>query len=241
MMSSPFEISLNGTGDAIHPAERALLILQAQSGDKSTPAEASALVVKAANHIRNTVMPYCPQDSETGQTAIGAPIAHYSMSTMDTTSNTRTVKRVTSEGKTEQESVTSYSARANFNIKFTDFGLLNQLATQFSAADNIKVSNIEWKLTDATSNAIKGGARKRAARDAIAKAADYAEVFMGVGLEGVKVISMNENSYYSQSTRPQLHYGKGQRGRLAEKEELQFEPEDVRLEVTISAKFAVTA
>jgi uncharacterized protein YggE len=227
------EITLNGSGSSIHAAERAILVLEAKAEGQPNPAHASAVVTRAANTIRDAIAPYCPQDEAERRTVTGAAIAHYSMSTLDTSSSRQIVD---GHSKTYE---TVYAARALFNIKFHDFAVLNKLATQFSAMDHVKISRIDWDLTDATLDGLKGGARKRAAQDAIAKAIDYAEAFAGVGREKVRPVTVSESTYYNQSTRPQLHYGKGMRGRVTGSEELQFEPEDVRLEVTVTAKFHV--
>jgi uncharacterized protein YggE len=234
---APLEITLNGTGTVMHTAERAILSLQAHSEHVSNPSEATQAVTVTANALRDILILHCPQDEATGKTLPDAAIAHYSMSPLDTTSHSRRTR----DNVTQLEP--QYSARADFKIKFQDFGVLNNLATRFSAMKNVKIAKIEWALTDDTANGIRGGARKRAAQDAIQRAYDYAEVFAGVSAaeakKKVKPLSVNENHYYQMSTRPQLHYGKGQRGTRSGREELQFEPEDVRLDVTITAKFAV--
>jgi hypothetical protein len=61
-------------------------------------------------------------------------------------------------------------------------------------------------------------------------------------VQKVKAVSVEESGYYTTSTKPQLHYGKMQRARrvgVPESTELQFQPEDVRLEVKVSGKFVV--
>jgi uncharacterized protein YggE len=233
---APLEISLNGQGTSIHAAERAILSLNAQSEQLTTQAAASEVVTSTANALRDIIMPFCPQDEATGRTLPDAPIVHYSMSTLDTTSHPY---RDTSNNIIENR----YSARAEFKIKFQDFGVLNNLATRFSAMQNVKISRIDWSLTDVTSDSIKGGARKRAAQDAIQRAWDYAAVFADIAADDLKrkvrPVSVNEQGFYQQGTRPQLHYGKGMRGRPTTTEELQFEPEDVRLDVTVNTKFVV--
>jgi predicted secreted protein len=169
------------------------------------------------------------------------------MSTLDTSSNSKR-REVKGTGRDEQPIYDKYySARAEFHVKFADFDVLNTLATRFSAMTDVKIQRIEWKLTDATLASIQGATRKRAAEDAIQKARDYAEAFANVQEadfpKKVRAFEVREDGYdsYRQSTRPQLHYGKGQRlsRRDLESEELQFQPEDVRLEVKVHTKFSV--
>lgn len=105
--------------------------------------------------------------------------------------------------------------------------------------ENVTVSQVTWALTDATKDAIQGTARKRAAAHALSKAYDYAEAFIGAKKEDVKPFHVHEEPYYGHSTRPQLHREKGVRSVRAATEELQFEPEDVRMEATVTVKFMV--
>jgi hypothetical protein len=84
MERTPLKIVISGTGSVIHPAERAILVLEATAEGQPTPGHASTVVTRSANVIRDTITPYCPQDVVTGRTVDGAPIAHYSMSTLDT-------------------------------------------------------------------------------------------------------------------------------------------------------------
>ena len=105
--------------------------------------------------------------------------------------------------------------------------------------DHVTIYSVTWSLTDATKDAIQGTARKRAAQHAIAKAVDYAEVFVGAKKEDVKPYYVGEHSYYTQSTRPHLHREKGVGSVTAGVEELQFEPEDVKMEASVDVKFRV--
>lgn len=237
---APLQINVVGTGSTIRPAERAILVLQAYSPDLSTAAEASAIVTLTANTIREAITPHCAQDTATGKTLPGAAIAHYSMSTLDTNSRSRAI-----DSKKEKYEIV-YTAKAQFNIKFSDFTVLGQLATDFSAMQNVSIQRIEWKLTDVTDASIQGEARKRAAADAIQRARDYAQVFGGVAEEDlekrVKAVDVKENGYYQRGTKPQLHIGKRQRFEGESsfgKEELQFQPEDVRLSVNVDGRFVV--
>jgi uncharacterized protein YggE len=229
-------ISITGSGYTIRPAERAVLMLQAQSQQLPSEAEASAAVTETAHAVREILTKHCPQDEATGRALPEAGIVHYSMSTLDTQSHIQ-------RNKDGPQLPPLFSARADYKIKFKDFSLLNTLATQFSAMKNIKISQIAWELTNDTHNSLKSVVRKLAAEDAIEHAHDYAEVLEGVPrdecLRRVRPFEVNESNNYYRSTRPQLHYGKGQRGARVDTQDLQFEPEDVRLETTVSVKFVV--
>jgi uncharacterized protein YggE len=105
--------------------------------------------------------------------------------------------------------------------------------------ENVTISNVTWALTDVTKYAIQGTARKQASEHAIAKAIDYAEAFVNADPNFVKPVHVHEEPNYSQSTRPHLHREKGFRNVTTGSEELMFEPEDVRMEVTVAVKFLV--
>ncbi|KAH7074177.1 hypothetical protein FB567DRAFT_536909 [Paraphoma chrysanthemicola] len=241
------EIHVTGSGSAIRRAERGILVLQAHSQQLATAEEASATVTGTAHKLRNIIAPYCPQDEETGRTKENAPIAHYSMSTLDTTSHRERIGRPTGEPRLTEpvKYETTYSARVDLKIKFSDFNLLDTLATQFSAMQNVRIQQIDWRLTDATLASIEGGARKKAAQNALQRARDYAEVFANLSPEEaaakVKAIDVKESQYLPQSTRPRLHYGKGQRMQVVSRDDvaLTFEPEDVSFEVKVDGKFVV--
>jgi hypothetical protein len=239
------EIHVTGTGTATRRAERGILVLEAQSQQLPTAEEASVVVTSTVNKIREAIAPFCPQDDKTRGTKADAAIAHYSMSTLDTSSNR---ERRPSQNKNIDEAPkydVTYSARAEFNIKFSNFAVLDKLATQFAAMDTVHIKHINWRLTNATLVSIEGGARKDAAQNALQRARNYAEVFADISEEDaarrVKAVDVKEDQYYQQSTKPQLHYGKKQRtyGTVVDKTELQFEPEDVRLDVKVTGKFIV--
>lgn len=60
--SFQLDINITGSGHTIHPAERAILVLQATSTDHATAAEASAAVTASANMLMEQIKPHCPQD-----------------------------------------------------------------------------------------------------------------------------------------------------------------------------------
>jgi uncharacterized protein YggE len=110
---------------------------------------------------------------------------------------------------------------------------------------NVRIEKVDWRLTDQTYDSITSIARKNAAHDAIRRARDYAEVFAGLSAEEavakVKAVNIDESNYYTTGSRPRLHYGKVQRQMMHkhDKMELQFQPEDISLEVKVTGKFVV--
>ncbi|KAF2679740.1 hypothetical protein K458DRAFT_422051 [Lentithecium fluviatile CBS 122367] len=241
---APLEIHVTGSADTLRPAERAILVLKVSSPDLLTQAEASAVVTITANTIREAITPHCPPEGTAARDAPNAGIAHYSMSTLDTDARSRSKELATPKEdgtKTTYEMV--YTATVVFNIKFADFDLLNELATDFSAMQHVKIQRVNWDLTDATVNFIEGQTRQAAAANCIQRAQDFAEVFGGVAKEDlgrkVRAVYVKESNYYKRDTRPQLHAAKGSRILKIKREELRFQPEDVRLSVSVDGKFVV--
>jgi uncharacterized protein YggE len=223
-------------------AERATLTLQVESRQLDTAAEATTAVRSTAKQVVELIAPHCPQDESTGVTLPGAAISHYSMSTMDTRAHRDRVK--TNNAEKPDEWKTTYSVAIKYYVKFSDFAVLNTLVTRFSAMENVKIQGIDWKLTDATLASIQSETRKAAAQHAVEKAHDYAEAFAGVKKEElaarVIAVEVSDQGYYTTSSRPHLHLGKGtRRTATIEKEEFEFLPEDVSLEVTVTAKFVI--
>jgi hypothetical protein len=236
---APLTISVTGQAHTLCPASRAILVLKATTPELSTASRASATLSYTAKQIREAMEPHCPSDPDTGKMLPGAAISHYSMSSLDTSS----VRRSVDKYGTDFETV--YTASTSFNIKFADFGLLNQLATAFSAMETVAILRIEWHLTDAQELSIHSLARKNAAADALLRAHDYASVFAGLREEDlrsrVRAVRVEEDGNYRLSTGPQLHSGKTKlRGNEDfKREELRFQPDDVRLSVSVDATFVV--
>lgn len=238
---APLEIRVTGSGSTYRPAERAILVLQASSSKLSNAKDASTIVTDAANAIREIISPFCPSDNSTPRES--AAIAHYSMSTLQTSNHTQSKrnKNENTTGPTEYE--TLYAAKAEFNIKFSDFAVLGQLATQFSTMKHVNIERISWKLTEESERSIHSETRQKAAKNVLERAYDYAVAIANVPeseLENrVKPTKLTENQYYSQSTRPHLHKEKSMWNHNVKNEEIAFQPEDVCLEVTVDGVFVV--
>lgn len=243
------EINVTGIGSATRRAERGTLVLQVQSRTFPTTEEASAALTLFTNKLTETIGPYCPDDASIGRNKGDAAISHYYIDVRDT-SNHRERQSEPSSFMISKASTyaTSYSARADLYIDFADFNLLYTLATQFSTAENVRIQHVTWHLTEATLASVERNARKEAAKNALQRARDYAEVFADLSTEGaaqkVKAVNVTEVSKYEQTTRPQKHYGRKQSVKtkfVKEMVELTFEPVDVVVEVKVQGKFVVEA
>lgn len=139
----PLKIDVNGNGTTFHKAERGILTLEARSSHVASAGEASQIVTIAANSIRDLITPHYPQDEETGRTRSDAAISHYSMGTM--TTKTQHQPRTIGDEKGSSYEV-SHSASAKFDIRFSDFALLNTLVTEISALEDVCIESVNGAL-----------------------------------------------------------------------------------------------
>ncbi len=229
------QITVNGKGAHVTPAERALLVLQAKSNEADSAKEATEIVTATANTLREMILPLFPTIEGTGRATADAAIVHYAMTSMGTSLQTY--------NRNKDDEKTLFSAKVDLHIKFRDFGALNGFATKVSAMDNVSVSEISWRLTDETALRASAAARKVAGKNAVERAYDFAQAVCDVPgaacAARVVPVDVTEDDYYKHSTRPQLHYAKGLRGISTGNHELQFEPEDVSVEVSVTARFEV--
>lgn len=235
---------MTGKGSTYRPAERAILVLEVFASNLDDAKEASEIVTAVTKDIRELIEPYCPNDN-TSEARESAAIAHYSMSSLQTDHYTQQRRDPnTASGSDVKVYETVYSAKALFNIKFSDFSVLGKLATQFSAMDDVNIKNISWKLTEENELSIHSETRRKAAKDVLQRAHDYAIAIGGVSeadvKDRVKAVWLRENDRYTASTRPHLHRDKRvmMYGGVKE-EEIAFQPEDVSLEVSVEGKFVV--
>lgn len=200
------------------------------------------------NKLVDTIAPYLPRNDASSPNTENAAISHYFMDIRDSTNHHEKQSGSGSSFMVSKAStyISTYSGRADLYIDFSDFNVLNTLATQFSVMDNVSIQRITWHLTEATLASVEEIARKGAAKNALQRARDYAEVFADVSAEDavrkVKAENVTEVSKYEQSTKPQKYYSRKQSVKtkfIKEKAELHYEPEDVVVEVKVHGKFVV--
>lgn len=255
-------IHVNGVGSTSRRAERAVLTLNVVSPCLPTAAEAIDGATKTTSAIKDMIAPHCPHDEWTGEVLPGAPISHYSMSTFNTVKSwpyqypvpmgpPMTLPPPPDQAMSKPwepvEPITKFTASATFKIKFTDFSVLNTLATQLGGMDNVTIVDTDWRLTDTTRASIESETRRAAAKHAVQKAHDYAQAFLGVAEadlgKRVRVTDINETSHYSEPSRAaQLRCRQRGASRVPmprNTDEINFQPEDVKFEVSVDAQFLV--
>jgi uncharacterized protein len=103
---------------------------------------------------------------------------------------------------------------------------------------HVNISSIEWRLTDATKASLASQSRQDAVRNAVVKARDYAAV---LGRERPEAVEVTDGSggfggYAPAHMRMAGHGGERMRGQQ-QGEVLDFEPESVQLNSTVTVKF----
>jgi uncharacterized protein len=132
-----------------------------------------------------------------------------------------------------------YTARTSFEIKVRDFERLGSLATSLSTMRHVEISRIEWRLTDETKASLASQSRQEAVKDAVVKAKDYATVLGRGKPEAVEVMDSCgggvNGAFPAVRSRMAAHGGGYQQQQQGEV--LDFQPESVQLNSTVTVKF----
>jgi uncharacterized protein YggE len=168
---------------------------------------------------------------DVGEAAPSAPVTYWKNSTLSTSSY-----RPTDDKGRKLDRL--FFARTSFEIKVRDFERLGSLATTLSTMPLVSISHVEWRLTDATKASLASENRHEAIKDAVVKARDYAAV-LGRGKPETVEVSDGGGTFggYGQGIRSHAAFGsRNARGQQAG-EILDFEPESVQLNTTVTVKF----
>ena len=135
----------------------------------------------------------------------------------------------------------TFTARTTFSIKFRDFSLLGSLAAKLSTMPHVSISNIAWRLTDASQDALASTNRKQAVEDAVKKANDYVEAIGGKVKVDCREIEA-QHSGVSYPGKPGFHSRADSmmlstNSSSAETRHLSFEPENVQLDAAVIVRF----
>lgn len=169
---------------------------------------------------------------DVGEATPDAPVTYWKNSTLSTSS----YRPTDDKGKKLDR---LFFARTSFEIKVRDFERLGSLATTLSTMPLVSISQVEWRLTDATKASLASESRREAIKDAVVKARDYAAVLGRGTPEAVEVSDGNGNfGSYAHGFRSRVAaYGGGDGRGQQESEIMDFEPESVQLNTTVTVKF----
>ncbi|MDH6180487.1 uncharacterized protein YggE [Microbacteriaceae bacterium SG_E_30_P1] len=80
-----------------------------------------------------------------------------------------------------------FHAAVDFSVKFSDFGALAEWVEAAASIPDTAIGGIQWDLTEATRTSVTTEVRSRAVKDAVSKAAIFAQ---SIGLGSVKAIAL---------------------------------------------------
>lgn len=169
MPSTPFQLIVIGKAEISHPAELAIINVSVSSSGIDE-ASVSDKVITTAKHIESLLGALSPQD-DTAKAIIAAPIAHWSKTSLSSTSH-----GLYHHQDPDQPPIRQYNVAISFDISFRDFQALRSFGIKLSSISHVEVQNISWILTDATMKSFKTELRIQAAQDAMQKAWDYRDV-----------------------------------------------------------------
>lgn len=219
-------ISVVGSASINRYPERAILSIdvRAVGTDQATAANN---INSTANKVKQMLNDLVPM-AESGQATPDAPITHWSMSSLSSHSYDQT--------NDNNETIRRYTFRANFSVKFRDFDKLGDIASELTFVPHVEISNVAWKLTDATSASLASEVRLMASKNAIERATDYAKAF---GYEKVVPVKIEDReSGLPGTTRASLMRAKkGGLPRSSDGDKLGFSPEEVSLKSTVNVTF----
>lgn len=178
-MIPQLKIHVNGSASVFRKAERGVLHIEVSSTTTSQ-AEASSNVRGTTETMINTFRSFAAKTEDGLYPHPTAGITAFSASAPETSTFIPKAKN----GRELKTAPREYTATTTAEVIFRDVELLARLANELSAMENVSITQTEWRLTDATHDAICREARVNAMKDAVQKANDYAGV---VGREVVAV------------------------------------------------------
>jgi len=220
--------------------------------------EDQALSVKtvrdASNELHEYLTSIAPKDStapnsEGGATTVRSDQIHaWSMSSINTQSWIPYVHWDERKGEKKPETNRKYRATARFSITYKEWGLLSKMVLEISQRENFLVDHLRWRLTQATQAGLAKTVRAGSLEDAIQKALDYlVPLYPSETEDSIKsrlvCISINagargsdfESAHIAPMPKARMMSAFGASG--SDQEGLNFEPEDVTLNDSISCQF----
>lgn len=215
-------ITVQGSFDAFHPAERATVHLRVgfEGPEKS---KVHALTTRAAAEVSETISAVHAPDS--------GPVTWWSSDQL----------RVWAErpwNKDGKQLPLVHHAAISFQAKFSDFERLGSWISQVSASPGVSVDRIDWALTEARRLELTQQARDRAVRDARDKAQAYAD---SLQLGRVHVVALADpgmlgNRIEARGATTNL-FSRGASASGAGGGDVNFLPEDIQVAARVEAIF----
>ncbi|KAJ6178875.1 hypothetical protein N7519_009336 [Penicillium mononematosum] len=180
---SSLNITLRGHFTATRSPEQAMVHLTIESTGESEAAVTQE-VTSTSNDLLASLETLRPieEDGTTSSTAVSS----ISASKMYLTTKNRNAY---DSMENVSDSPRIYDAVITIYVVFCDFNELHKFIQKVDGYPSARLNNVVWYLTDATKGDIGAESRKKAVRDAVTKANQYAEA---VGFEDVTPIDIRE-------------------------------------------------
>jgi len=226
---APTVINVQGKAKLYQLAERAKLDLEVSSSDYEQ-ATASTNVVAAVSSLQNQLDEQCTRDASTGEISATAPVSFYSIGSLTTSADdeydedhhNKTGKRI-------------YRARSSVDVRFRDFGTLGEMVVVFATTPFVSLQGIEWKLTEEKQAALEDDAKLAALRNAIKRAAAYADV---IGRPNVAPVKIDDTHFmYAEGRVMQTARKVASNASYGIGVGLDFEPQLVEVNATLEVEF----
>lgn len=221
-------ITVQGRYSAYYPAERATVSVSAhlEGADRASVFEATA---SSADLMRALI--------EAGHDRESGPITWFSSDVVQVW----TEKPWSQAG---EQLPPVFHSRVQFRVKFSEFVALAVFVEQIAAIAGATVGYLEWDLTESSRASRIAEVRSRAVKDAVAKAAVYAQ---SIGLGTVRAIAIADSGMLG-DTGPAEAGGHDQMGMLRMAgapsgdpgPALELTPEDIELSAVVDARFVAT-
>lgn len=227
-MSDDIKISASGVSTASQKAERATMHIRVSS-EAGSQSEVAQNVTSASSELQQLFKGLAYVDDD-GDVVADAQVSEWSMGTLSTGSFQPW------RDEKEPPAPTRYTASINFDATFRDFKELGRIAAQLLEQPHVQIDSISWDLTAETRAALEKKTRRGAVRAAIAKAEDYA---MECGRTRVIPREISDALVPRFDNGARLEMARMAGVRTAQ-QELDFTPETIQVESTVSMKFDAT-
>jgi hypothetical protein len=215
-----------------HQQERAVIFLDVYSSGP-TQSTVSQEVTSLSNELQSLLRELAPKTAS-GDAAPTAAVTHWSMSSLGTGSH------MPWDTHKQRQGERVFTAQTSFQIKFRDFSKLGEYASEVAGVPHVSVRRIDWRLTDQTKAHLGQLCRKKAVEDAVAKAADYADV---LGRRNVRDVEVNDagiggvapsppGGYITRAVRP-FEFGSS----THQEESLSFTPKNCEVQCSVKVRF----
>ncbi|WP_353816260.1 SIMPL domain-containing protein [Agromyces sp. SYSU T00266] len=132
-----------------------------------------------------------------------------------------------------------HQASADLEVVFRDLEALGDWVGPISAAADVTVQGVDWRLTDATRSRVQEAAQRAAVADAVRKAAVYAE---SLGLGAPTPVELADHGLLQAQPIPRAHRAVAMRAMALEGADAgpapEFAPAKLVVEASVDARFS---